>query len=96
MVPAFKNVGERSTAKNYFHVNLYSVVSRIFEKHVHNKIADKLKICGLFCDFKYVFRSSRLTADFLIVVCDRIARAFNRSSASRAAAINIPKAFDKV
>ena len=96
MVPAFKNVGERSTAKNYFHVNLNSVVSRIFEKHVHNKIADKLKICGLFCDFKYVFRSSRLTADFLIVVCDRIARAFNRSSASRAAAINIPKAFDKV
>ena len=42
MVPAFKNVGERSTAKNYFPVNLYSVVSRIFEKHVHNKILDDL------------------------------------------------------
>ena len=51
MVPAFNNAGEMSKAKNYFPVNLYSVFSKIFEKHVHNRIADQLKICGLFCDF---------------------------------------------
>ena len=31
VVPVFKNVGERSTAKNYCPVNLLSVVSKVFE-----------------------------------------------------------------
>ena len=42
------------------------------------------------------FRSSRLTADLLTVVSDRIARAFNRSEATRAVALDISKVFDKV
>ena len=32
VVPVFTNVGERSTAKNYCHVNLLSVLSKVFEK----------------------------------------------------------------
>ena len=47
------------------------------EKIVNNKIVDHLEKCGLFSDFQYGFRSSRSTADFLTVVSDRIARAFN-------------------
>ena len=31
VVPVFKNVGERSTAKNYRPVSLLSVVSKVFE-----------------------------------------------------------------
>ena len=31
VVPVFKNVGERSTAKNYHPVSLLSVVSKVFE-----------------------------------------------------------------
>ena len=42
------------------------------------------------------FRSSRSTAHLLIVVSDRIARAFNRSGATQAVALDISKAFDKV
>ena len=38
VVPVFKNVGERSTAKNYHPVSLLSLVSTIFEKRVNNKI----------------------------------------------------------
>ena len=72
VVPVFKNVGERSTAKNY------------------------LKKCGLFSDFQYGFRSSRSTSDLLTVVSDRIARAFNRTGATRAVALDISKAFDRV
>ena len=34
VVPVFKNVGERSTAKNYCPVSLLSVVSKFFEKLV--------------------------------------------------------------
>ena len=92
----FKNVGERSTAQNYRPVRLLSVVSEVFEKLVNNRIVDHLEKCGLFSDFKYGFRSSRSTADLLIVVSDRIARAFNRSGATGAVAIDISKAFDRV
>ena len=96
VVPVFKNAGERSTAKNYRPVSLLSVVSKVFEKFVNNRIVDHLQKCGLFSDFQYGFRSSRSTADLLKVVSDRIARAFNRSGATRAAALDISKAFDRV
>ena len=58
VVPVFKSVGERSTAKNYRPVSLFSVVSKVFEKLVNNRIVDHLEKCGLFSDFQYDFRSS--------------------------------------
>ena len=96
VVPVFKNAGERSTANNYRSASLLSVVSKVFEKLVNNSIVDHLEKCGLFYDFQYGFRSSRSTADLLTVVSDRIARAFNRSGATRAVALDISKAFDRV
>ena len=96
MVPVFTNVGEWSTAKNYHPVSLLSVVIKVFEKLVNNRIVDHLEKCGLFSDFQYGFRSSRSTADLLTVVSDRIARAFNRSVATRAVALDISKTFDRV
>ena len=48
VVPAFKNVGERSTAKSYGPVSLLSVVSKVFEKLVNNRIVDHQEKCGLF------------------------------------------------
>ena len=41
MVPVFKNVGVRSTAKNYHPVSLFSVVTKVFEKLVNNRIVDQ-------------------------------------------------------
>ena len=96
MVPVFKNVGKRCAAKNYCPVSFLSVVSKVFEKLVNNRIVDHLEKCGLFSDFQYGFRSSRSTADLLTVASDRIARAFNRSGATRAVALHISKAFDRV
>ena len=96
VVPVFKNVGERSTAKNYCSVSLLSVVSKVFEKLVSNSIVGHLEKCGLFSDFQYGFRSSRSTADLVTVVSDRIARAFTKSGATKAVALDISKAFDRV
>ena len=76
VVPVFKNVGERSTAKNYRPVSLLSVVSKVLEKLVNNRIVDHLEKCGLFSDSQYGFRSSESNADLLTVVFNRIARAF--------------------
>ena len=92
MVPVFK----KGKAKNYRPVSLLSVVSKVFEKLVNNRIVDHLEKCGLFSDFQYGFRSSRSTADLLTVVSDRIARTFNSSGATRAVTLDISKAFDRV
>ena len=48
LVPVFKNVGERPAAKNYCPVSLHSVVSKVFEKLVNNRIVAHLEKCGLF------------------------------------------------
>ena len=72
------------------------MVSKVFENLVNNRIVDHLEKYGLFSDFQYGFRSSRSTADLLTVVSDRIARAFNRSGATQAVALDISKAFDRV
>ena len=49
VVPVFKNIGERSTA------SLLSVVSKVFEKPVNNRIVDHVEKYGLFSDFQYGF-----------------------------------------
>ena len=73
MVIIFKNLGERSTAENYIPVSILSVVSKVFEKLVSNRIVYHLEKCCLFSDFQYGFRSFQSTADLLTVVSDRIA-----------------------
>ena len=83
-------------AKNYYSVSLLSVVNKVFEKLVNNRLADHLQKCGLFFDFQFGFRSSQSTADLLTVLSYSIAKAFNRSGATRAVALDISKAFSKV
>ena len=48
VVPVFKNVGKRSTPKSYHPVSLLSVVSKVFEKLVKNRIVDQIEKCGFF------------------------------------------------
>ena len=96
MFLAFKNVGERSAAKNCHPVSLISVVIKVFEKIVNNRIVDHLEKFGLFSDFPYLFRSFRSTGDLLTVVSDKIAGASTRSMATRAVTLDISKSFDRV
>ena len=96
MVPVFKNVGERSTAKDYHPVSPLSAVSKVFEKLVNNKIVDHPEKCCLSSDFQYGFRSFLSTADLLTVVSDTTTRAFNRTGTTRVVALDVSKAFDKV
>ena len=58
VVPVFKNVWERPTAKTYHPVSLLSMVSKVLKKIVNNRIVGCLEKCGLFSDFQYDFRSS--------------------------------------
>ena len=47
-LPAFKNVGEQFTTKNYCPVSIVSVVSKVFPNLVNNKFVGHLQKCGFF------------------------------------------------
>ena len=96
MVHVFKNVGERSTAKNYHPVGLLSVVSKVFKKLVNNRIVDHREKCGLFSDFQYGFRSYQSTVDLLTGVSERTTKAFSRSGAVRVVTLDISKASGRI
>ena len=93
----FKNVGERSAAKNYLPVNLLSVVSKVFEKLINHRIVDHLQKYGLLSDFQYgLGLLDQLQMLWQLSLSDRVARAFNRSWATQAVALDKYKAFDWV
>ena len=53
-VAVFKNVGNRSTAKNHHTVSLLYVVSKVFENLVNNRIVDHQENCGFFLNSSMV------------------------------------------
>ena len=69
---------------------------KLCTKEKEGRIVYHLEKCGPFSDFQHGFRSSQSTADLLTVVSDRIARAFHRSGTTRAVAIDISTASDRV
>ena len=79
-------LGDRSTAISYHCVSFLSVVSKIFEKLITNRLVDHLK--------KYIWPLS--TAGLLTVVSERIGRVFNRSGVTLAVALDLSKAFNWV
>ena len=72
MVPIF---GEKSMTKNYHIVRFLSVVSKVFEKLVNNRLVINSENV-VFC---LISRMVSGLLDLLTDVSDRIARAFNRS-----------------
>ena len=72
------------------------MTGKVFEKLLNNRIVDHLEKCGIFSDFQYGLRSSWSTADLLTILSDRIVRAFNRSEATWAVALDTSKAFNRV
>ena len=63
VVSVSKTVGESSAAKNYRPFSLLSVVSKVFEKLINNRLIDHLENCGLFFWFQVWFDRSNKTGD---------------------------------
>ena len=82
VVSVFKSVWERSTAQNYCPVSFFSVVKKLFEELVNNRLVDHLEKCDIFP-----------VENFLTFVPDRIAHVFNGSRVTCAAIRGKSKAF---
>ena len=72
------------------------MITKVFEKCVTNRFVDQHEKCGLFSGFQYGFRSSQSTANLMTFVFDRIAGAFNKSSATRAVVLDISNTINVV
>ena len=91
VVPASKNVVERSIAKSCHSVRVLSVVSTIFEKLVNNRLVQRHDKSGIFSDFQYDFSiNCRFSKS-----C-RINKALNRPWATQAVPLDIFKTFNRV
>ena len=92
-----ENIGNLSMEKICQSISFFKwfLVKHQKERNSLKRVVYSLK--RVFCqNFQYGFRYSRSTADLLTVVSDRIAKAFNRSGATRAVALKICKTFDRV
>ena len=90
-IPVFKNVGERSTAKNHCPVSPLSVVRKICKELLNNRLVGHLKKC----DFLEV-TNKPLINELLIVLSENIFTALNMSGATRAGALDICKTRDRI
>ena len=96
VIPVFKNSGERSDPRNYRPISLLPIISKVFESLINRSLVNHLDSNNLFSDFQYGFRSGRSTADVLTVISERVYRALDACGETRAIALDISKAFDKV
>ena len=96
VVPAFKNDGDRSDPGKYRPISLLSTVGKIFESFINDSLIKHLDSTGLFSDLQYGFRTLRSTADILTVLSERIYNSMDAGGETRAIALDISKAFDKV
>ena len=93
MILLFWSVGERSRAKYYLPVSLLSVISKVLEQLVNNRLLGHNSRNVAFCLISGMISD---LFDQLTVVSDKIARAFDRSQAARAVLLDISKAFHRV
>ena len=96
MFPVYNNSGERSDPSKYRPISLLSVISKIFESIINLHLKNYLESNKLLSDQQYGFQSFRSTADVPTVITDRISRALDCSFDTRAIALDISKAFDRV
>ena len=92
----YKDSGDRSSPSQYRPISLLSIMSKLLESVINKRVTKHLMKNHLLCDEQYGFRSSRSTADVLTVITHRVSEALDEGFMTRAVALDISKAFDKV
>ena len=72
------------TQRTYRPISSLSVVSKVFEILINDRLVMHLEKAGVFSDFQYGFRSARSAADLLTCFDRKIARSLNSSGATLA------------
>ena len=73
-----------------------NIISKIFESFFNDSLTKQLDITGLFSDLQYGFRTFLSTADTLTVLSESIYNSLDAGGETRAIALDISKAFNRV
>ena len=88
--------GKKTQPNNYRPVALLSVISKVMEKAINQHLLKYLEAHNIINDRQYGFRKQRSTGDLLTYVTHLWNNAIEQHGESRAVALDISKAFDRV
>ena len=88
--------GETSNPANYRPIAICSILAKIMENIVNHHLVRYLEANHLISDRQYGFRHARSTGDMLAVITERLNDSIHRLGESKAVALDISKAFDRV
>lgn len=95
VVPIFKK-GEKSSPGNYRPVSLTSIICKVLEKLIRDKLVHHLESNNLLCDDQFGFRKNRSCALQLLEVLNDWTKAINEGSDVDVIFLDFSKAFDSV
>lgn len=95
VTPIYKS-GSRDLFNNYRPISVLPVLSKIYEKCVHQQIIDHLEINNLLSDSQFGFRAHRSTELATIYFTDHIRKAMDSGQLTGAIYIDLSKAFDTI
>ena len=83
-------------SENYQPITVLSVVSKIFEKAVHEQLSEYLEKNELLTEFQFGYRTKRSTKLASALLCDDIRRMIDNRKLVGAVYINLTKEFDTI
>lgn len=88
--------GKKTVPSNYRPIALVPIISKVMEKLINEQLLKYLESSNIISDRQYGFRKHRSTGDLLAYVTHLWTRAIESYGESRAVALDISKAFDRV
>ena len=95
VIPLHKN-GPKSDKNNYRPISVLPVLSKVFERHLHNSLYDYLKKNNLFYKLQSGFRKQYSTETALINIVDRMLTNLDKNNVNGLIFADFRKAFDLV
>ena len=95
VIPLFKS-GDHLKVNNYRPVSILTVLSKVLEKLMYNRLMAFIEKFKILYDFQFGFRKAHSTAMALMSVYDQILKALQNESYSIGVYLDISKAFDTI
>ena len=95
-VTALFKSGERKLPENYRPISLTSVVCKLMERIIRNKIVDHMESNNLFAKQQHGFRAGRSCTTQLLEFMEEVTEAIDRGEEVDVIYLDFAKAFDKV
>ena len=93
---ALSKLGERKLPENYRPISLTSVVCKLMERIIGNKIVDHMESNNLFAKEQHGFRAGRSCTTQLLEFMEEVIEAIDRGAGVDVIYLDFAKAFDKV